>query len=113
MVPHFVVDCRFSRQLLDLPLNMSETGGRANRSFDAVLFDWCGTLVEYPTVHDRFRPVLQRLGRPHDEDSIAELVAAFHKAQQHPDVRKFDGQCDLSAENHRRTKLLTCHLGGE
>lgn len=82
------------------------------RSFDAVLFDWCGTLVEYPLDEDRFRPVLRRLGRPHDDASVAELVAAFQEAEQHPDAVESDQRCDLSAENHRATKLLICELAG-
>lgn len=82
------------------------------RSFDAVLFDWCGTLVEYPLDEDRFRPVLRRLGRPDDATSVAELVAAFQKAEQHPDAVEADQRCDLSAENHRETKLLICELAG-
>ena len=88
---------------------MNTTRGR---SFDAVLFDWCGTLVEYPLIQDRFRPILQRLGRPHDEASIAELVAAFEAAERHPEALESDERCDLSAENHRQTKLLICELAG-
>ena len=82
------------------------------RSFDAVLFDWCGTLVEYPLDEDRFRPVLERMGRPHDAASVAELVAAFQAAEQHPEAVESDKRCDLSAENHRETKLLICELAG-
>lgn len=82
------------------------------RSFDAVLFDWCGTLVEYPSKEDRFRPLLRRLGRPYDSASVAELVAAFRQAEQHPDAIESDKRCDLSAENHRATKLLICELAG-
>jgi HAD superfamily hydrolase (TIGR01509 family) len=86
--------------------------GAEHRPFDAVLFDWCGTLVEYPLDEDRFRPVLQKLGRPHDETSVAELVAAFHLARRHPEAVESDKRCDLSAENHRDTKLLICELAG-
>jgi len=82
------------------------------RSFDAVLFDWCGTLVEYPLHEDRFRPVLQRLGRPHDDASVAKLVAAFQQAAQHPAAIESDTRCDLSAENHRATKMLICEIAG-
>lgn len=82
------------------------------RSFDAVLFDWCGTLVEYPLHEDRFRPVLRRLGRPHDDDSVADLVSAFQQAARHPSAIASDERCDLSAENHRATKMLICELAG-
>ena len=82
------------------------------RSFDAVLFDWCGALVEYPLREDRFRPVLQRLGLPHDEDAVADLVAAIRAAEQHPTAIEADKRCDLSADDHRATKLLICELAG-
>jgi HAD superfamily hydrolase (TIGR01509 family) len=82
------------------------------RSFDAVLFDWCGTLVEYPLDEDRFRPVLQRLGRPHDDTALGALVAAYRDAAQHPDALEADERCDLSAQDHRSTKLLICELAG-
>lgn len=77
-----------------------------------VFANWCGTLVEYPVHEDRFRPVLRALGRPHDDASVAELVAAFQEAEQHPDAVESDRRCDLSAENHRATKLLICELAG-
>jgi len=82
------------------------------RSFDAVLFDWCGTLVEYPLDEDRFRPILTRLGRPDGDDAVAELVAAFHEAESHPRAIESDTRCDLSAANHAETKLLICELAG-
>ncbi len=84
----------------------------ADRPFDAVLFDWCGTLVEYPTKERRFRQVLQRLGRPHDEQAAAELAIAYRQAASHPDAVESDQQCDLSAANHAATKLLICELAG-
>ncbi len=84
----------------------------AERSFEAVLFDWCGTLVEYPLDEDRFRTVLQQLRRPHDEDSVTELVSAFQEAKQHPTAVESNTRCDLSAEDHRATKLLICELAG-
>jgi len=82
------------------------------RPFDAVLFDWCGTLVEYPLREDRFRPVLRRLGRPHDDASVAALVTAIREAEQHPAAIEADRRCDLSADDHSATKLLICELAG-
>ncbi len=82
------------------------------RSFDAVMFDWCGTLVEYPTKEERFQPILERLGRPHDEGAVSQLAAAFRGAEQHRDVLKSDERCDLSAANHAETKLLICRIAG-
>ncbi len=84
----------------------------ATRPFDAVLFDWCGTIVEYPTTEDRFRPVLERLGRPSDDDAVAARSAAFNAASAHPDAIEADKRCDLSAADHAKTKLLICELAG-
>ena len=82
------------------------------RVFDAVLFDWCGTLVEYPLTADRFRHVLEGMGRPCDDESVADLVAAYQDAKRHPAAVESDARSDLSAANHRDTKLLLCELAG-
>ena len=76
------------------------------------MFDWCGTLVEYPTKEERFQSILDRLGRPHHERAVAQLAAAFRGAEQHPDALESDERCDLSAANHAATKLLICRLAG-
>lgn len=77
-----------------------------------MLFDWCGTLVEYPTTGDRFRRVLERMGRPHDDTSVVDLVAAYQRARRRPMAIESDRRCDLSVENHRETKLLICDTAG-
>jgi HAD superfamily hydrolase (TIGR01509 family) len=84
----------------------------SDRAFDAVFFDWCGTIVEYPTKEDRFQPILQRLGRSHDAATVKKLACAFRSAEAHPDVIKADELCDLSAANHAETKLLICRHAG-
>ena len=83
-----------------------------DRQFHAVLFDWCGTLVDYPTRAQRFARVLERLGHPHDRQSVVELAQAFATAQEHPDAIESDRHCDLSAANHEEAKLLVCKLAG-
>lgn len=80
--------------------------------FDAVLFDWCGTLVEYPTHEDRFRPILERLGRPHDPDTLKRLVHAYEAAETEPAAMQADKRCDLSARDHAATKHLICEVAG-
>lgn len=82
------------------------------RCFDAVLFDWCGTLVEYPTIEDRFRPVLRRLGRPHGDAAVAELAVWYRQAAAHPDAIEAERCADLSADHHRAAVLTTCALAG-
>ncbi len=83
-----------------------------DRQFDAVLFDWCGTLVEYPTREQRLAHVLERLGRPHDRRTVDALAMAYGAAKAHPEVIESDRHSDLSAANHEATKLLICRLAG-
>src|SRR6056297_586578 len=92
--------------VLSWPYRAVVTGRRAR--FDAVLFDWCGTLVEYPTHEDRFRPILQRLGRPHDPAGLERLVRAYETAAAEPAAREADKRCDLSAADHAATKHVIC-----
>jgi len=44
--------------------------------------------------------------------AVAELVATFHEAENHPTAIESDTRCDLSAANHAETKLLICELAG-
>lgn len=83
-----------------------------DRQFDAVLFDWCGTLVEYPTRQQRFTQVLERLARPHDRRTVDELAQAIATAENHLEAIESDRHCDLSAANHEASKLLICKLAG-
>ncbi len=82
------------------------------RAFDAVLFDWCGTLVDYPTKEDRFRRVLAALGRPCDRDAVAPLARAYRHAEATPEAQRADERCDLSPADHAATKLLIGRLAG-
>ena len=56
--------------------------------------------------------MLERLGRPHDRQSVVELAQAFATAQEHPDAIESDRHCDLSAANHEEAELLVCKLAG-
>ena len=60
----------------------------AARVFDAVLFDWCGTLVEHPAAEDRFRRVLERSfgDNPEPDTGAAALGIAtlIHPLQRDP-----------------------------
>jgi len=44
--------------------------------------------------------------------SVAALVTAIREAEQHPAAIEADRRCDLSADDHRATKLLVCELAG-
>ncbi len=79
---------------------------------EAVLFDWCGTIVEYPTKQDRFRQVLDQLERPTDHTTITALVNAYRTAEQHPAAVEANKRCDLSAEHHAHTNRVICEIAG-
>lgn len=81
----------------------------AGRAFDAVLFDWCGTLVAYPTLEERIAHCLHQLGRV---DDVAGLAAAVRRAQTHPEAAAAHASSDLSAEAHDHAKLLVGRLAG-
>ncbi|MCP4960343.1 MAG: HAD family hydrolase [Actinomycetia bacterium] len=82
----------------------------AQSSTEAVLFDWCGTLVDYPTKEDRFGQVLEHLGRPTNQ--VEALAEAYRTAEKHPAAIEADKRCDLSAEDHAHTKRTICHIAG-
>jgi HAD superfamily hydrolase (TIGR01509 family) len=69
-----------------------------SRPFDAVLFDWRGTLVHDPPYEWWLREAARRLGRQGD---LASLVEALHGAAAHPDVVAGEQTCDCSPDGHR------------
>lgn len=74
-----------------------------SRAYDAVLFDWCGTLVGYRWVEDRVAMALATLGR--DVVVAAELAERIRAVPADPELSAAEAGCDLSAEHHRRAKL--------
>jgi HAD superfamily hydrolase (TIGR01509 family) len=76
------------------------------RSFDAVLFDWSGTLVHDPPPPARIRRALATLDRPHDDEVVDRLWAALHEARILPDVAAELTDEDTSAERHRLSNML-------
>jgi FMN phosphatase YigB (HAD superfamily) len=74
-----------------------------DRPFDAVLFDWRGTLVTTPTHTEWVAEALRRIGRPAEEGEVDELAALVAGAQPLLDGPGVDCDADL----HRRTYLTT------
>ncbi len=82
------------------------------RLFDAVLFDWSGTLVHDPTPPERIRHTLTTLGRAHDDERVDALWWALHAAREVPEVEAALRVEDTSAENHRRSNFLWYERAG-
>jgi FMN phosphatase YigB (HAD superfamily) len=80
-------------------------GVAASNRFDAVLFDWRGTLVHDPGHTWWITRALQRLGRPSPEAEVTALVDAVRRAEQLPDHRAADQWLDTSAALHREATL--------
>ncbi len=83
---------------------MCQPGAVAN--YDAVLFDWSGTLVHDPTPTDRVRRAFEIAGRPTDAGVIAEMVVRLEAAQLRPDVAEALRDEDTSAARHRAANML-------
>jgi len=71
--------------------------------FDAVLFDWRGTLVTTPTHAEWVGEAMRRIGRPAQDDAVEKLAALLADAEAHLDGPGVDCDADL----HRRTYLTT------
>ena len=82
------------------------------REFDAVLFDWCGTLVAYPTLEERLRLALEQVGRHADQVTVGAHAAAIRGTDRDPALAVLEAGCDLSAENHRHAKLTRFDRAG-
>ncbi len=76
------------------------------RSFDAVLFDWSGTLVHDPSPPARIRRALATLDRPRDDEVVDRLWAALHGARELPDIAAELSDEDTSAERHHVSNML-------
>jgi HAD superfamily hydrolase (TIGR01509 family) len=80
--------------------------------FDAVLFDWCGTLVGYPDEETRIRPALEALGRPSDVATVGLIAQAIRIAESDPRAIEADRRCDLSAASHAESKRVLFEVAG-
>ena len=80
--------------------------------FEGVLFDWCGTLVGYPSVETRVAQALVNLGREGAATEVERIATAIIAASELPEAIEADRRCDLSAEDHAATKALIFELAG-
>ncbi len=81
-------------------------------SFEAVLFDWSGTLVHDPPPQQRIRHTLTTLDHAHDDEVVDALWAALLAARALPDVEVELRDEDTSAERHRSSNLLWFERAG-
>ena len=81
-------------------------------AYDAVLFDWSGTLVHDPPPRDRLVRALQLLDRDLDREAVDALLAGLDTAGLLPEVEAAMIGEDTSAERHRAANLLHFERAG-
>jgi FMN phosphatase YigB (HAD superfamily) len=82
------------------------------RSFDAVLFDWSGTLAHDPTTVARLSRALELVERDAVGDECQRLSAQLDHAATHPDVVTAMADEDTSAARHRAANMLWFDYAG-
>jgi HAD superfamily hydrolase (TIGR01549 family) len=82
------------------------------RSFDAVLFDWSGTLVHDPLPDARLGRALDLVGRAIPPEDRQVLSANLLSAELHPDVVAAMRDEDSSSARHRAANMLWFGLAG-
>ncbi len=80
-------------------------------NFDAVIFDWSGTLVHDPPLRDRVADTFIRLGRP-DSGAIDEVCAALERSASDPDIVAAQTGVDTSREVYDAAESLHFHRAG-
>jgi FMN phosphatase YigB (HAD superfamily) len=80
--------------------------------FDAVLFDWSGTLVHDPRPADRLRRASEIVGRETSIDTVGAILAALDVARVMPEVEAALRDEDTSAERHRTGNMSSFERAG-
>lgn len=80
--------------------------------YQAVLFDWVGTLVHLQSGRWRLRMALERIGRDLDEESFELLVSDIVAAYRDPEVAAARAVEDCSIEQHGAAFMLWYHRAG-
>jgi len=80
--------------------------------FEAVLFDWSGTLVHDPPPIDRLAAALRSLDREPRAEHVAAAVAALAAAADLPDVVEAMRDEDTSTTRHRAANMLWFRRAG-
>jgi HAD superfamily hydrolase (TIGR01549 family) len=81
-------------------------------SFEAVLFDWSGTLVHDPPPLDRLTSALRSIDRQLRAEHIATTLAAITAAAALPDVAEARRDEDTSNTRHRAANMLWFQRAG-
>jgi HAD superfamily hydrolase (TIGR01549 family) len=81
-------------------------------AYEAVLFDWSGTLVHDPSPADRLVRALQLVNRDVAEETIEAMLVSLDEAAHRPDVVEVLRYEDTSAERHRAANLLWFERAG-
>ena len=80
--------------------------------FEAVLFDWSGTLVHDPAPIDRLTAALLALDREPRAEQVAATLDRITAAAQRPDVAEALRDEDTSAARHRAANMLWFQRAG-
>ena len=80
--------------------------------YEAVLFDWVGTLVHYQRGRWRLRRAHELVGWPIDEAGFETEVASLAAAHAEPDVQVAMLTEDCSVDAHRRANMLWFERAG-
>ncbi len=80
--------------------------------FEAVLFDWSGTLVHDPPPIDRLRAALRALDREPRAEQVAATLDRITAAAQLPDVVEAMRDEDTSTARHRSANMLWFRRAG-
>ena len=74
--------------------------------YEAVLFDWSGTLVHDPSPRDRLEGALQLVGPDITRDAVEAILDRLDEAARLPEVRDALRDEDTSVERHRAGNML-------
>jgi HAD superfamily hydrolase (TIGR01549 family) len=81
-------------------------------SYEAVLFDWSGTLVHDPSPADRLRRAFQLVNRSATDEAISAALDRLERASAFPEVVDAMRYEDTSAEIHRAANTLWFERAG-
>lgn len=74
-------------------------------AFDAVIFDWSGTLVHDPPLRERVAAAAARLGRP-DSPETDRIRAALSRHENDPDITAAQRDADTSSAKYYAAEAL-------
>ena len=80
-------------------------------TFDAVIFDWSGTLVHDPPLRERVAAAAARLGRLEDTDT-AGICAALEACEADADIAAAQSDADTSSAKYRAAEMLHFQRAG-